>query len=131
MRTYSLAVLAFSLPLVLGSFAGRAMATSRGDFQVNTALELANLCRAAPDDPNYVAAIHFCEGFMVGAYRYHLATLDGPSTRKVICLPDQTPSRDEAVLKFVAWLDEHPQYRSDDPVEAQFKWLAETWPCKD
>ena len=28
-------------------------------------------CSAGSDDPNYVAAIHFCHGFVAGSYHYH------------------------------------------------------------
>ena len=119
-----------SVSMTASAFTTSALAIEKDDFDAKTALQLANLCRAQPADPNYVAAIHFCEGFMVGAYRYHQATLDGPSTREVICLPEAAPSRDGAAAKFVAWLDGHPQYREDDAVEAQFKWLTDTWPCK-
>lgn len=116
--------------LMAGTLAAPALATGKDDFEATTAQQLANLCRTQPDDPDYVAAIHFCEGFMVGAYRYHRAALDGPGARSVICLPEAAPSRDEAAAGFVAWLDGHPQYRTANAVETQFKWLTETWPCR-
>jgi hypothetical protein len=107
-----------------------AEATDESDFAADTAGQLANLCSTAPDNPDYVAAIHFCEGFLVGAYRYHLASLDGPGTQKVVCLPEPAPSRDNAAGDFVTWLEAHPRYRNDNAVEAQFKWLTDTWPCR-
>jgi len=118
-----------SLSILLCRLDG-AFAVSRGDFAIKTARQLAELCSADPKDSDYIAAIHFCEGFLVGAYGYHLATLQGPDTRKVICLPDPMPSRDRAAADFSAWVASNPDDSGLDPVEAQFRWLVATWPCK-
>jgi hypothetical protein len=30
---------------------------------------------------------------------------------------------------FIAWAEAHPQYMTDMPVETQFRFMAEKWPC--
>lgn len=108
-----------------------ASAVTIDDFQAKSAQQLANLCRVRPGDTDYVAASQFCEGFMTGAYQYHVASLAGPHTRQIVCLPSPVPSRGDAASLFVTWMEEHPQYRNEEAVSAQFKWLTETWPCKE
>ena len=48
-------------------------AVTEADFEVKTTQNLLNLCTAAPNDPRYREAIHFCHGYLVGAYHYHVA----------------------------------------------------------
>ena len=130
-RRMRIATMALLPICIIASLPSQAVfAADDGDFQAKTASQLARLCGADPEENNYVAAIHFCEGFMVGAYRYYRASLDGPSAHPAICLPQASPSRDGAAAQFVAWLGEHPEYRDANAVEAQFKWLSDTWPCK-
>ena len=31
---------------------------------------------------------------------------------------------------FVTWAREHPQHMGEPPVEALFRWLVATWPCR-
>jgi hypothetical protein len=38
-------------------------------------------------------------------------------------------TRNEAVALFVAWVKAHPQYLKDFPVETEFRFLTEKWPC--
>ncbi|HVJ42566.1 MAG TPA: Rap1a/Tai family immunity protein [Dongiaceae bacterium] len=101
------------------------------DFRVETARQLADLCRTVPKDNDSLAATQFCQGFITGAYRYHLASQAGPGSKPVICFQGSEPSRGKAAAEFVSWLDAHPQYAGEDAVEAQFKWLTDTWPCKN
>jgi hypothetical protein len=102
-------------------------------FKVPTAQDYAELCSVSPDDPLGVAAIHFCEGYMVGAYQYYQAQIDGShgKLKHFVCLPNPVPSRDQIVQQFVGWLHANPQYNSEVPVNALFKFAAETWPCKN
>ena len=99
------------------------------NFRMKTAADLVDLCSADPASEHYIAAIHFCQGFGLGAYQYYLAqTADDPSSQYV-CLPNPPPSRNEAMTAFVAWGKAHPQYMGEAPVDAVFRYLGETYPC--
>jgi hypothetical protein len=110
--------------------AGAAATTEH--FKVPTAQDLAELCSVSQDDPLRVAAIHFCEGYLVGAYHYYrsLVVGSGGKIKPFVCFPNPEPTRDEVVQQFVGWLRINPRYQSEMPVNALFKFAAETWPCK-
>jgi hypothetical protein len=124
--------LIFVLFVLLFLFPNMALAggVTEKDFGVRTTQDLLNLCTASPDDPLYQQAINFCHGYLVGAYHYYAAEVSGPKATRTICLPDPQPSRNEAVAMFIEWAKSHPQNMSELPVETEFKFLAEKWPCK-
>ncbi len=99
-------------------------------FRVETARDLLKLCSTAPSNPLYKEAIHFCHGFLVGAYAHHEAKNSGPEGRLLVCLPDPAPSRNDMVFMFVDWLKAHPQYLDEKPVDAEFRFLMEKWSCR-
>ncbi len=109
---------------------GLVWAVTAEDFEVETTQDLLNLCTTPSSDPLYVAATHFCYGYLVGAYDYYDAVSSGPKGIKLICLPDPPPSRNEAVSLFIKWLKVHPEYMSEPAVETEFRFLMEKWPCK-
>ncbi len=78
----------------------------------------------------YKEALHFCHGFLVGAFQYYLASVSGPKAKALVCPPDPPPTRNEAIAAFIAWAQAHPQYMSEAPVETEFRFLTERWPCK-
>jgi len=123
-------VLASLLIAMTSAVAAVAAAVTDGDFEVKTAQNLRDLCTVAPDDPRYKEALHFCHGYLVGAYHYYLATLAGPNAKPLVCPPDPPPSRDAVISGFIAWARTHPQYMNEAPVETEFRYLIETWPCK-
>ena len=104
-------------------------AVTEEDFVVKTTRNLINLCTASPQDPRYGDAINFCQGYMVGAYHYSIAEHSKDPKNLFFCLPDPKPSRNEVVALFVAWAKAHPQYMTDMPVESQFRFMSEKWPC--
>ena len=118
------------LVLILFSIPGFAGAVSEKDFEANTAQDLVNLCSASPDDPMYHQAINFCHGYFVGAFHYYEAMSSGPKGVKFVCLPDPRPSRNEAINMIVEWVQANPQYLKETPVEAQFRFMMQKWPCK-
>ncbi len=118
------------LLLILLTLPGVASAVSEKDFKVQTTQDLINLCTAAPDDPLHREAVNFCEGYLVGAVHYDQASTSGPKATKLVCLPDPPLSRDNAVKMFIEWVKGHPQYMKDLPVETEFRFLIEKWPCK-
>ncbi len=119
-----LIIFMFMVPAVAG-------AVTKQDFKVKTTKNLLNLCNAGVDDPLYVAAIHFCEGYLVGAFHYYTAESKGPDGKKLVCLPDPPPTRNQAVKMFLQWAKEHPEYNNEMPVETEFRFLSDKWPCKE
>ncbi|MFY9943622.1 MAG: Rap1a/Tai family immunity protein [Desulfobacterales bacterium] len=100
-------------------------------FEVKTTKDLIALCDTAPDEPLFAAAIHFCHGYLVGAFHYHEASIGGPNAERIVCLPEVRPSRNETVGKFVQWVKAHPEYWDELPVETEFRFLTETFPCSE
>ena len=109
---------------------GMARAVTAEDFQVRTTKELVDLCTVSPNDPLVKESIHFCHGYLVGAYNYYLAQASGPDSERLVCLPDPSPTRHQAISMFIEWVKAHPQYLNERPVETQFRFLVEKWPCK-
>lgn len=100
------------------------------DFETNTTKNLINLCTASTDDPQYKEAIHFCQGYMVGAYDYYYADYHGPDGQQLVCFPEPVPTRNAAIKKVVSWAQQHPEYMNEKPVETVFRALIDLWPCK-
>ena len=99
------------------------------NFYVKNAGDLVTLCATQPDDQNYIAAIHFCQGFAVGAFQYYQELVKSTPAAKFVCLPDPSPSRNDALAAFVVWANAHPQYLNDPAVDTMFRYLGETYPC--
>jgi hypothetical protein len=118
-----LVMIVFLLPI----FAG---AVTEKDFEANTAEQLISLCSVSPDDPLYHQALNFCHGYFEGAYQYYEAMTSGPKGIKFVCVPDPLPSRNYAIGRFIEWAKSNPQYMQERPVEAEFRFMMETWPCK-
>ena len=106
-------------------------AVTEADFEAKTTQNLLNLCTAPSSDPHYREAIHFCHGYLVGAYQYHVAETSGERSKPLICFPTPPPSRNEALRMFIAWAQAHPQYGNERPVETEFRFLTEKWPCQN
>ena len=113
--------------LALPALAG---AVTEKDFEVKTTQNLIDLCTAAPKDPLYNQALNFCHGYLVGAYQYYAAAAAGPEGVTLVCFPENPPTRNEAIGMFVEWAKAHPQYMGEKPVDTEFRFLMETWPCK-
>ncbi len=109
---------------------GLAGAVTKEDFVAKTTRNIINLCTVSADDPLHKEAIHFCEGYLVGAYHFHIAESSGPGGKRMVCFPKPPPSRDQAISMFVKWVLAHPQYMKESPVETEFRFLVEKWPCK-
>ncbi|MGY6277271.1 Rap1a/Tai family immunity protein [Methylomonas sp. MgM2] len=99
------------------------------DFVATTTQNLINLCTASPQDPNYQKAIHFCQGYLVGAVHFHLSETAGKPQYQLFCFPEPRPTRNEAIDQFIAWAKQHPEYMNESPVDTEFRFLTETWPC--
>ena len=100
------------------------------DFEVVTTRDLLKLCTASPDDPLYQQAINFCHGYVIGAYHYHQAAAAGPEGVRLVCMPDPEPSRNEEIARMTQWVQAHPEYLDETPVETEFRYLMQRFPCK-
>ncbi len=109
---------------------GLAGAVTEEDFVAATTRNLVNLCTVSADDPLHREAIHFCQGYIIGAYDFHIAESAGPGGNRLVCMPDPPPSRNQAASMFVKWVRAHPQYMNESPVETEFRFLIAKWPCK-
>jgi hypothetical protein len=116
-------VLVFLLPVIAG-------AVSEKDFKVETTENLINLCTTTVDDPLHNHAINFCHGYLAGAYHFYEAISSGPQGIQLVCLSDPLPSRNDTIVMFIEWVKTHPQHLGEKPVETQFRFLMEKWPCK-
>lgn len=120
---FAIAALLASAPLVASA------EFTKDDFHVRSAQDLVDLCSVAPDAGLYSAAIHFCHGFVSGAWQYHQSQANGPKGVRLVCPPDPPPTRDEAVAGFVAWASTHADRMSEPAVDALFRYLIEKHPC--
>lgn len=96
---------------VMLAAAGGLEAATPENFQVRTTSDLIALCSVSKDDPLWRESIHFCHGFLVGAYQFQEALYSGPKEKPLVCPKEPRPSRDEAVQHFVIWVREHPSTR--------------------
>ncbi|CAO3424794.1 Rap1a/Tai family immunity protein [Azospirillum doebereinerae] len=118
------------LTATVAASAQTAPASSEGDFQVKTTNDLVRLCEAKPVDPTGIAALHFCQGFAVGAYQYHQIAVAAEHRRPLFCAPNPPPSRNEAITDFIAWARQNPNQLNTPPVEGMFRFLAQHYPCR-
>jgi hypothetical protein len=106
-----------------------ARAATTENFMVRTTADYLALCESAPGSENYVAAIHFCQGFASGAYQYYLALAQHQPSSRFVCPPDPTPSRDQVIANFLTWARANQERLSEPAVESLFRYLGETYPC--
>lgn len=123
-------ILMISLLLTVMVMPGIGQALTEKDFMVETAEDLVNLCAASPGDPMAREAVHFCQGYFLGAYHYYVAENSGPEGARLVCFGDPPPSRNTIIKMFVEWAKEHPEHMKEPPVETEFRFLTEKWPCK-
>ncbi len=92
--------------------------------------DLAALCGASEQDPNRPVALAYCEGFFVAAGQYHQSlTAQGGVDRPIFCLPNPSPTFDQARSSFVAWARANPQYADERAIDGLMRFAAESYPC--
>jgi len=99
------------------------------DFRIRSAQDLVDLCAVATSDPLYASAIHFCHGFVSGAWQYHQSEANGPKGKQLACMPEPPPTRDQAVAMFVTWSATHAEAMTEPAVDALFRFLIDKYPC--
>ena len=126
MKDYLIVLL--SLGIVLAP--NLSVAVEESNFEAKTTRDLVALCTADSTDPLFAQAVNFCHGYLVGAFHYYQAEAAGPKGMQLVCLPDSRPTRNEAIAMFIDWVGNHPQYLDEPPVETEFRFMSERWPCK-
>lgn len=129
MRWKTALILAATLAL-LAAWPTSSKAVTRENFRVSTTGDLVALCSAPNDDPMRVAAIHFCEGFVIGAYQYHEMEQAGPRGTRLFCLPASGLTVQQGVRMFIEWAQKNPQYMSEKPVDSLVRFAVTTFPCR-
>ena len=103
---------------------------TKENFQLRTTGDLILLCGVSQDDPNAIAAIHFCHGYYVGLDHY--AEVTGRAFRnRLYCPPEGLKlTRDQVIGMMVDWHRKNPQYASEAPFDGIVRFAMATWPCK-
>jgi len=120
---------AASVALLLALPATARAGVTEANFTLDTMTDLVALCGVDAEDPNAVAAIHMCHGYLIGLVHFHIVmgrALEGD----IYCMEEEArPSRDQAVAMLVEWSRVHPEHGSLEAVDGVLKWAAETYPC--
>jgi Rap1a immunity proteins len=99
-------------------------------FRGGRTSDLAALCGASGQDGLAQAALGYCQGFVVAAGQYHRAlSAEGGVHRPIFCLPNPSPTFDQARSSFVAWARSNPQYAGEPAIDGLTRFAAETYPC--
>ena len=89
--------------LLLAVQPGDAQVTQQA-FRGGRTSDLAALCGATGEESLGQAALGYCQGFFVGAGQYHRSlSAEGGLHRPIFCLPNPSPTFDQARTSFVAW----------------------------
>jgi hypothetical protein len=124
------AVVAVFVSVSMVFSAARAEVTEE-NFLIDTTKDLVALCSVDASDPNAIAAIHMCHGYVMGLVHFHILVgraLEG----SVFCLDEaQRPTRDEAITTMVAWSRSHPEHDSKEAANGVVLWAADTYPCSE
>ena len=99
-----------------------------GDFAVETAQDLLDLCSADPGSDLYAEAIQFCAGFIEGMKHYHDRMSAGPGVERIVCAPDSVTLED-AIEVYIAHGQANPQYLNEDPADNVIRAAIAKWPC--
>jgi hypothetical protein len=113
--------------VALGLSLPAARAAEPISIRTNTAGELADACGVNPREPGADAKINFCHGFAQGAIAVELSH---STEKKPFCFPSPSPSRQETMSQFAAWVKSMPDRRSIPSTEGLFRFLGERFPCK-
>ena len=99
------------------------------NFRLRNGGDLVALCAVGDTDPLRTAAIHMCHGFGAGAYQRLHALTGHQRLPRLVCAPDPPPTRNEALVAFVAWARRNPQHLGDQPADLLGRFLVATYPC--
>lgn len=99
-----------------------------GDFAVETAQDLVDLCSVDQRNRLYAEALQFCAGFIEGIKHYHDRMSAGPDVEPIVCAPDDVMLED-AIDMYIAYARANPQFLNEDPADNVVRAAMATWPC--
>ena len=118
--------------LLLGSMGETARAVvMEEDFRLRTTRDLYDVCSVTQDDPNYVAAIYACRGFIEGAVQYHDAVTDRQNLRRLVCYTEDA-TIETGRMVFNDWAQanlSNAERMQEEPVVGLVRALAQRYPC--
>lgn len=107
-----------------------ASAQGQAAAPVFTTAELARACGPSAGDANALASRSVCYAVMVAVGQTHaLYTGGARAPRPVFCLPDPSPSLEQASAAFVSWAAANPQLAGTRAAEGVLRFAAATYPC--
>jgi hypothetical protein len=104
-------------------------AVSEDNFLIRNAGDLVAVCTAAQADPLYTAAVNFCQGFTIGAFRVLQEEEAAERPPHMFCLPDILPSRTEAIANVVQWVNAEPARSALGATDTIAAYLSQRYPC--
>ena len=103
-----------------------AAAATPEDFVVKTTSDYVGLCETPAGQSNYAATIDFCRGFANGAY---MSVAIRPPKERFVCLPEPSPSINEALSAFAAWTRANPDSLNALPAVSILRFMGQAYPC--
>ena len=93
--------------------------------------QLAELCsQGGGSDVLAAASVGYCRGFLIGVGQFHAeATQPQRGRPPIYCIPEISPTIEQAQASFVAWVRAHPDQASEKAVVGLLRWAAATHPC--
>ena len=122
-----LSVMGTAAALVLGAHIAQAAVTEDNFLLRNTA-DLVALCTADPAEPMGTAALNFCHGFGVGAYRV-LLDVQVAKKRADFCMPVPGPTRNDTITAFSTWANGNSARLASPAEDSVFSFLVAQYPC--
>ena len=98
-------------------------------MRTRTAGDLADLCGAPITEPTGPERVNFCHGYAQGALAMELKR-EAALNKKLICLPNPTPTREVTMGEFVKWVRAMPKNAALPATDGLFTFLSERFPCK-
>lgn len=94
---------------------------------------LAELCaQGGGTDLIAAAAVGYCRGFLIGVGQVHREVSAVRRIRApLFCLPDPSPSIEQAQASFVNWVRANPGEAGSTAAVGLLRWAAATYPCPE
>lgn len=117
------------LALGAGSAHAQAPTAPTGAAGVTTGA-LAELCaQGGGTDVIAAAAVGYCRGFLIGVGQMHQEIATRRIRPALYCIPDPSPSLEQAQASFIAWVRANPGEGEQTAAIGLLRWAAATWPC--
>jgi hypothetical protein len=104
-------------------------AATQDDFLMRSTGDLVDLCAAPQSDPMYTAAVNFCHGFALGVFRVLQEEDAARKAGHLFCLPETTPTRSEAIARFVQWAQADQSRSALSPADGIATYLSQQFSC--